>query len=74
MVYLQEIIDLATHYPYPYDVCEYVYLAHGNKAEEILKIGAEKKLNGVYIMKLSDICYSEWTQFPMNKKGATDPI
>lgn len=58
MVYLPEIETLAIRYPYPYDVCEYVYLAHGSKAEEILKVGAEKKLPGFWVMGLSDLCYT----------------
>jgi len=74
MAYIQEANDLATRYPYTYGVCEYVYLAHGDKAEEILKMGAENKLNGVYIMKLSDLCCREWMLFPPNNEGATDPI
>lgn len=74
MQYLQEVIDLATHYPYPYNVCYYVYMAHGNKAEDILKVGAEYILDGFFVMKLSDLCLRDWVSYPPNDDGATDPI
>lgn len=58
MAYHQEVADLATRYSYSYDVCKHVYLAHGDKAEEILKEGAENNLSGFWVMQLSDVCYN----------------
>lgn len=74
MPYIEEAKELATHYPYSYGVCEYVYLAHGNKAEEILKVGAQQGLSSFRIMQLSDVCYHEWTSYPPSDNEATDPI
>ena len=54
MTYIEEANELATHYPYSYGVCEHVYRAHGDKAEEILKVGAQNKLSGSQVMSISD--------------------
>lgn len=51
-----------------------MYLAHGDKAEEILKVGAEENLSAYRVMQLSDLCQKEWISRPFNEGGATDPI
>ena len=74
MTYLEEAKELATHHTYSYGVCEYVYLAHGDKADEILKVGAENNLSADWVMRLSDLCQRDWISSPLNEEGVTDPI
>lgn len=74
MTYLQEVVELATHYPYSYDTCEYVYLSHGSKAEDILKVGAERHLSSYWVIQLSDLCLQEWVLIPSDSKVLTDTI
>ncbi len=74
MPYIQKVIDLVTHYPYPYNVCYYVYTACGNKAEEILRFGAEEKIPYDQIMMLSDLCYHAKLFSLNNEEGSVDSL
>ena len=53
-----KIKELAIHYPYDLGTCKYVYTAHGDKAEEIIKTCAGSKLQSDQVCMLSDTLMS----------------